>query len=155
MTTPTLHRLDLAEPGTLRGATVVCLAPETAICRQWCTECSPDAEGCTHEPILAGAPINLWRDADAHRWGPYEGGCREADWINNCGVEDTHVDEGAFPWDDATDSQPGIVSGYIAIDWTGDDYVWSYDETAPPVDQPVHRDQLAFPEPELAVGDRQ
>jgi hypothetical protein len=123
----TLHRLDLDEPGTFIGARVVCLGTDDDICRQWCAEgCE---EGCYGGGIIPSPDPGLIAQAPlaGHRWESI-GSCRIADWINACGVEDSHVDEGAFPWDEDGNSQPGIRSGFIEEEWTGDDYVWSYAE---------------------------
>jgi hypothetical protein len=129
------HRLDLWKPGTFEGARVVCLGDADDICRQWC------ADGCEEEcfetiipppdpGLIAMAPVA------GHRWGPYDGGCRVADWINNCGVEDTYADDMdpvLFAWDDDGETQPNIRGGLIEEEWTGDDYIWSYAEPAPVV----------------------
>lgn len=123
------HRIELYEEGTLTGARVVCLGADDDECHQWC------GEGCEEEctgypwlppdtPLVAQAPVV------GHRAQLYNG-CRIADWINGCGIEDTHVDDGAFPWDDDTDTQPDIRSGLIEVEWTGHDYVWNYPDEVP------------------------
>ena len=104
------HRLDLWEPGTFVGATVVCLGGPDHECRWWCDEdtgceqCGPGGE---------------------HRWAPVAY-CRIAEWINSCGIDDTHDDNEPLPWDEDGEGQPGIRSGLIETEWTGDDYVWRY-----------------------------
>lgn len=142
-----LHRIVLDTPGTLAGARAVCLAPDTAECRQWCTEGCED--GCWETPLLTGAdgqPAELVAQAPiaGHRWAPY-GGCRGADWINAAGVEDSHTDDG-FPFEDDRPDQLRPRSGPVTISWTGDDYVWEYaptDEPEPAVPGPG---QLALAE---------
>lgn len=139
-----LHRLDLFEAGSFSGAVVVCLAPDTDLCRQWCAEgCE---EGCWHTPITAADELVAQATVDGHRWEPI-GSCRMADWINAVGVEELLADPDGFPFDEDGDRQIGVRSGLIDIEWNDDDYVWSYAEDAPPVDQPVHPDQLAIEVP--------
>lgn len=110
------HRLDLYEEGTLTGATVVCLGDAGAECRWWCSEPGADCETCG--------------PAGDHAWGPVPY-CRIAEWINAVGVEDTCADEDRLRFDVDGDSQPGIRSGLIETEWTGDDYVWTYPEPEP------------------------
>lgn len=122
------HRLDLYEEGSLSGATVVCLGTDADDCHQWCGEgCEEECAGWPWIPpgteLVAQAPVV------GHRAEVYPG-CREADWINACGIEDTAADEDIlrFDADGDGDTQPGIRSGLIEIEWTGDDYIWSYVE---------------------------
>lgn len=138
MSAQLLHRVDLFEEGTLAGARAVCLAPDTAACRQWCAEgceeyCSAD------EILLSGVDVELVAQAPlaGHRWAPI-GSCREADWINACGVEDCCADDEALRFDVDGDGvlRPAVRSGYIETEWTGDDYVWSYADL-PPTDTAV------------------
>lgn len=114
------HRLDLYEPGSLTGAAVVCLGGPGNECRWWCAEPGADCEQCS---------------PGEHAWTPTSS-CRIADWINNCGVEDTYAgDDAVLRWqdwgDEEKETQPGIHSGLIETEWTGDDYVWSYPEEQP------------------------
>jgi hypothetical protein len=108
------HRLDLFEEGTLSGAAVVCLGGPGNECRWWCADPARNCETCS---------------PDTHPWEPI-GSCRIADWINACGVDDCHADADDFPFDEEGDSQPGIRSGLIETEWTGDDYIWRYPEPA-------------------------
>ena len=124
------HRLDLSDPGTFVGARVVCLGTDADECHQWC------AEGCEEECsgwpwIPPGTEVVAMAPPTGHRSELYAqdrpGDCRITDWINNCGHEDTYAgDEELLRWDEDGELQDGIVSGLIEVEWTGDDYVWSY-----------------------------
>jgi hypothetical protein len=124
-----LHRIDLAEPGTFDGARAVCLGTDDDRCRQWCAEgCEEACSGRRIIPppapeLIAQAPV------EGHRWEPI-GSCRVAEWIDAAGLEDTCADDDALAWDKAMETQPGIRSGFIEEEWTGDDYVWSYADQA-------------------------
>lgn len=102
------HRLELHTEGTFCGGIVVCLGGSDNECQWWCTG---DCEQC--------APGD-------HPWQPIAY-CRVSEWINARGLDDTYVGDPARPrWDEEHDNQPGIRSGTIETEWTGDDYVWRY-----------------------------
>lgn len=135
-----LHHLTLALPGTFAGATVTCLADDTALCRRWCIEGCEEA--CGHTPLPVDAELVAMAPLDGHRWGP-TGSCSAADWINACGVEDSHVDGDGFPFDDDGGDQVGVRSGPVDVSWNGDDYVWAHAAPDPGIVVPGPG-QLAF-----------
>jgi hypothetical protein len=126
-----LHRLDLASPGTFAGARVVCLGGPDDLCRQWC------AEGCEEEcyrfPLPADVELVAQAPVEGHRWAPLDPPyCREAEWLNSTDpLQESAEDPDAFPFDEDGVAQLGVRSGFIDLVWDGGDYVWSYcDEQA-------------------------
>lgn len=120
--------VDIDDDGYVCGFTFTCSGGSTDDCHQWC------ADGC--EETCTAPDVILWplsadigpvaqAPIDVHRWQPMvPPTCRIVDWLDACGGTDTYVDE----------DEPHRSGRHpIDVDWTGDDYQWTYREPAPEV----------------------
>lgn len=129
--------VELYPDGDLWPVRFICSGTDADECHQWC------AEGC--EESCTGSPIRLWSPESpespddplvaqapvlGHRWTPAaytSGGCRIVDWLDACGDADTYAGDDE-PWGPHAAREGRHL---IEVEWTGDDYVWSYPDVEP------------------------
>lgn len=124
--------VELDEDNYPSSVRFVCTGTADDICHRWCAEgCE---ESCTDSHYCETACEEpCGREGQPHRWEPISDGtsCRIVDWLDAVGWQDSGWHDDPELGDvEITAEQLRPGRHRIEEEWTGDDYIWRYPESA-------------------------